>query len=44
MKSKVIATAENIKKLKSNNVLPNVSLLDVNKKPVNLKDLLTKKP
>lgn len=43
MKSKVIATAENIKKLKSNNVLPNVSLLDVNKKPVNLKDLLTKK-
>ena len=43
MKTDVMQTAENIKKLKNNNVLPEVSLLDVNKKPVKIKDLLTKK-
>jgi peroxiredoxin len=43
MKSNVMQTAENIKKLKNNNVLPDVTLLDVNKKQVKIKDLLTKK-
>ncbi len=43
MKSKVIQTANNIKKLKSNNILPDVSLLDMNKKSVKIKDLITKK-
>ena len=36
-------TANNIQKLKNNNVLPDVTLLDVNKKQVKIKDLLTKK-
>ena len=43
MKSKVMEMASNIQKLKNNNVLPDVSLLDVNKKSVKIKDLLTKK-
>lgn len=43
LKSKVMLTADNIKKLKSNNVLPEVALLDTNNKPVKIKDLIRKK-
>jgi hypothetical protein len=43
MKSKVMQTANCIQKLKNNNALPEVSLLDVNNKSVKIKDLLTKK-
>jgi peroxiredoxin len=43
MKSKVMETASNIQKLRNNNVLPKVSLLDMNKQPVELDKLLTKK-
>ncbi|NHM01582.1 TlpA family protein disulfide reductase [Flavobacterium difficile] len=43
MKSDVMRTAENIKKLKNNNVLPEVSLLDKNEKLVKIQDLLNKK-
>jgi hypothetical protein len=43
MKSKVIETANTIKNLKNNNTLPQVSLLDVNNKKVNIKDLISKK-
>jgi hypothetical protein len=43
MKSKVMETAECIKKLKCNSALPDVTLLDVNKKQIKIKDLLTKK-
>lgn len=43
LKSKVMQTAESIKKLKCNSVLPDVNLLDINKKPVKIRDLITKK-
>jgi peroxiredoxin len=43
MKSQVMETASNIQKLRNNNVLPKVSLLDMNKQPVELDKLLTKK-
>lgn len=43
LKSNVMETAENIKKLKNNNILPDVSLLDLNGKSVKIKDLITKK-
>ena len=43
MKSKVMETAESIKKLKCNRTLPDVTLLNMNKKQVKIKDLLTKK-
>lgn len=43
MKSNVIQTANSIQKLKNNNVLPDVSLLDVNNKSVKIKDLLNQK-
>jgi len=43
MKSNVMQTANCIQKLKNNNTLPDVSLLDVNKKAVNVKNIITKK-
>ena len=43
MKSKVMETASNIQKLRNNNVLPKVSLLDMNNQPVDLNKLITKK-
>jgi hypothetical protein len=43
LKSEVMETAETIKKLKCNHALPDVTLLDVNKKSVKIKDLLTKR-
>lgn len=43
MKSNVMQTANNIQKLKNNAVLPNVSLLDANKKQVKISDLINKK-
>ena len=43
MKSNVMQTANSIQKLKNNNALPDVSLLDVNKKTVNVKNIITKK-
>ncbi len=43
LKSKVMETAETIKKLRCNNSLPDVRLVDMNKKPVKINDLLTKK-
>lgn len=43
LKSDVMQTAETIKKLKCNNTLPDVTLLDINKKQIKIKDLLTKK-
>lgn len=43
MKSNVMQTANCIQKLKNNNTLPDVSLLDVNKKTVNVKNIITKK-
>lgn len=43
LKSKVMQTAESIKKLKCNSTLPEVTLLDINKKPVKIRDLITKK-
>lgn len=43
LKSKVMETAESIKKLKCNATLPEVSLLDINNKPVKIKDYLNKK-
>jgi len=43
IKSKVMETASNIQKLRNNNVLPKVSLLDMNNQPVDLNKLITKK-
>ena len=43
MKSNVMETAASIKKLKCNSTLPDVTLLDANKKQVKIKDLLTQK-
>lgn len=43
MKSNVMKTANTIQKLKNNAVLPNVSLLDVNKKQIKINDLINKK-
>lgn len=43
MKFNVMQTANSIQKLKNNNVLPDVSLLDVNKKSVKIKDFLKPK-
>ncbi|CAM4256812.1 TlpA family protein disulfide reductase [Flavobacterium terrigena] len=43
LKADVMQTAETIKKLKCNSILPDVTLFDVNNKPVKIKDLLTKK-
>lgn len=43
MKAKVMKTANNVEKLRNNNVLPIVSLLDTNNKTVKINDLITKK-
>jgi len=43
MKSKVMKKASNIQKLRNNNVLPKVNLLDMNNQPVDLNKLITKK-
>ena len=43
MKSNVMQTADNIQKLKNNNILPDVSLVDMNKKSVKINDLINKK-
>ena len=43
MKSKIMKTASNIQKLRNNNVLPKVNLLDMNNQPVDLNKLITKK-
>jgi hypothetical protein len=43
MKVKVIQTANNIQKLRNNNVLPEISVLDTNNKRVQINDLITKK-
>lgn len=43
MKAKVMKTANNIKKLRNNNVLPEINLLDTNNKTVQINELFTKK-
>lgn len=43
MKAKVMKTASNIQKLRNNNVLPEISVLDTNNKRVVINDLITKK-
>ena len=43
MKSNVMQTADNIQKLKNNNILPDVILVDMNKKSVKINDLINKK-
>jgi hypothetical protein len=43
MKVKVMETASNIQKLRNNNVLPEISVLDTNNKKVQLSELITKK-
>ena len=43
MKAKVMKTANNIKKLRDNNVLPEINLLDTNNKTVQINELFTKK-
>lgn len=43
LKAEIMKTAESVKNLKCNHVLPNVSLVDINNKPVKIKDFLTKK-
>ena len=43
MKAKVIKTANNVEKLRNNNILPVVSLLDTNNKTVQINELFTKK-
>lgn len=43
MKSNVMQTANNIQKLKNNAILPEVSLLDTNKKLVKISDIINKK-
>lgn len=43
MKIKVMQTANNIQKLRNNNVLPEISVLDTNNKRVQINDLITKK-
>ena len=43
MKAKVMKTANNIKKLRNNNVLPEINLLVTNNKTVQINELFTKK-
>jgi hypothetical protein len=43
MKAKVMKTANNIQKLRNNNVLPEISVLDTNNKKVQISELITKK-
>jgi thiol-disulfide isomerase/thioredoxin len=43
MKVKVMETASNIQKLRNNNALPEISVLDTNNKKVQLSELITKK-
>ena len=43
MKAKVMKTANNIKKLRNNNVLPEINLIDTNNKTVQINELFTKK-
>lgn len=43
MKAKVMKTASNIQKLRNNNILPEVSLLNTNNKKVQINNLITKK-
>jgi hypothetical protein len=43
MKAKVMKTANNIQKLRNNNVLPEINVLDTNNKKVQISKLITKK-
>jgi hypothetical protein len=43
MKAKVMKTASNIQKLRNNNVLPEINVLDTNNKKVQISELITKK-
>jgi len=43
MKAKVMKTASNIQKLRNNNVLPEINVLDTNNKKVQISKLITKK-
>jgi spore germination protein GerM len=43
MKAKVMKTANNIQKLRNNNVLPEIGVIDTNNKRVQINDLITKK-
>jgi hypothetical protein len=43
MKAKVMKTANNIQKLRNNNVLPEINVLDTNNKKVQISELITKK-